>query len=415
MVPLSPVAHAVCLARSSSTSAACGSKGTATGVRQSLESIPGFGTVLADSIEDIWAELVDLRELVGRLTPPASANAIHNVAVVSGRNKSSPAVSAASAELRAVLDKRRARAEGAIPPIRNIDLQAAVFSFAEVDKNETMEPECFSICDDEPGESAREGCAAKMVVHKMKSKVSIGCSELREPPVPRRPVLSARELAKSVNEALLATNDKIAGYQRDCSAQCSAIASNSKELEEQIGGIGNDLARLKTDIKIHLHTIARKCLDDQTRLGREMTEQIQAMVETVESLDRTVSSLRVSVNQNSEQLAATSTRLDDSSEGLSNCDRRLCELEDRCVSVEQVIVSPGLSNIEDVHSVFMDLNAAAEQNSRLTHSLNGALQSLQTALCDAADSAPSTKVLSPTDLPLLEKTHANTMHPDKCQ
>jgi len=412
MKPSSPVVHAACLARSSSTTATCGTADAGVGIRQSLESIPGLGTVLADSMEDIWAELADLRELVeSRLNPPTDANGLRNVAPVSpsSRRCLPPlAVNAAGAELRAVLDKRRARAEGTPPPIdkKTDSPTAANFSLGGIDKGEA-EPERFSICDDEPRESPSEGRTTKTNVEKKTSRVSaLNCSEPSEPPVPRRPTPPASEMARSVNEALLGTHGKIAGLQRDCNAQCSAIANNARELEEQIGEIGNDLAKLKTDIKVRLHTVARKCLDDQKRLGREMSEQIQATVETVESLDRTVSGLRSSVDQNR----------DDSKDGLSHCDKRLSDLEGRCVSLQQGNVLPSFSNMEEVHSAIKDISAACEQNTRLNHCLNGAMQSLRTALSDAAaSSGPVTEVLHPTELSLVEKTRASTTHLDKCQ
>jgi uncharacterized protein YoxC len=363
-------------------------------------------------MEDIWAELADLRELVeSRLNPSTDANAMRNVAMVSarGRNSCLPSmgVSAAGAELRAVLDKRRARAEG-ISLL--MDRKADV---AGIDKGETMQPERFSIGDDEPGESGSGACTARRPEGTKQSRVSmLTCSDPMEPPVPRRPPLPASEVARSVNEALLATNGKIAGYQRDCNAQCSALSKNARELEEQIGEIGNDLAQLKGDVKMRLHTVARKCLDDQKRLGREMSEHIQATVETVESLDRTVSGLRASVDHTREQLAATCTRLDDSDDGLSHCGRRLCELEDRFSSLEQTAGSPTFSNMEEVHSAIRDISAAAEQNARLNYCLNGAMQSLRTALCDvAAGSAPPTEMLHPTDLSFSDKTRS----PRRCE
>lgn len=404
----SPAVHARCLARSSSTNVTSETSDAVTSVRQSLESIqsiPGLGTVLADSMEDIWAELADLRELVeSRLNPPTDASPIRSRAMVSVGSRSR-CVSAAGAELRAVLDKCRARAEGSSLPMARKPDSAAPFSFAGLDKGETMQPERverFSIGDDDALETVRDSKSASptsRVVGTKQSRVSMlpPCSEPREPPVPRRPPLPASEVAKSVNEALLATNGKIAGYQRDCNAQCSALAKNARELEEQIGEIGNDLAQLKSDVKMRLHAVARKCLDDQKRLGREMSEHIQATVATVESLDRTVTGLRASVDQSREQLVSTSTRLDDSDDGLTHCGRRLCELEDRFLSLEQTAGSPTFSNMEDVHAAIRDISAAAEQNARLNHSLNGAMQSLRTALGDvAAGSAPSTEVLHPT-------------------
>jgi len=415
--PSSSVVHALCIARSSSSDA-CGTGGTSSSLRQSLASIPGLGTVLADSIDDIWTELVDLRELVeSRLNPPTDPHAIRNMAVQSptARHSCLPTMAASSAgsELRAVLDKRRARAEGTSPTVMRTPSAAAPFTFAGVDKGDSMEPERFSIADDEPGQNVRA------VETKIKSRVNtLACSELKEPPVPRRPIPPAGELAKSVNEALLATHGKIAAYKKDCSAQCKAITKNARELEEQIGEIGNDLAVLKSDLKIRLHTVARKCLDDQTRLGQQVTEQLQATVETVESLDRTVSGLRSSVDQNREQLAETSAQLVNANDELSNCDRRIGEIEDRCGSLEQGMASPGFSKLEDVQNAIRDISAAAEQNSRLNRCLHGAMQSLRTAMCDSAGSAPSTpstELLHPTELSLIEKTLAGTSRRDKCQ
>jgi len=277
-----------------------------------------------------------------------------------------------------------------------------------------MEPECFSICDDETGASPIPGCTTRIVAEKRRSRVSsLACSEPREPPVPQRPMLPASELTRSVNEALLATHGKISVCQRDCNAKCSAIANNARELEEQIGEICNDLAKLKTDIKMRLHTVARKCLDDHRRLGREISQQIQPTLESVESLDKTVSGLCASVDQNREQLAATSTRRDDSNDGLSRCDKRLSDLEDRCVSLEQVMDSQSLANLEEVQFAIKEMSAACEQNARLNHSLNGAMQTLRKAMSNSATSStPSTEVLHPT---LVEKTRVSKTHPDKCQ